>query len=47
MVGRLTGRWDQKDGVSHPNYPIGTLGDGVMSPTPLPPPHMVAAPQTH
>ena len=46
LVGELTGRWDYKDGVPPLNPPIEILGDGGMSPTPLPPPHMVSTPQT-
>ena len=46
-MGELTGRWDQKDSVPPPpNPPMGTLGDGGVSPTPLPPPHVVEAPKS-
>ena len=42
----LTGRLGQKDGVPPPNPPIGSLEDGGMSPVLLPPPYVVAAPQS-
>ena len=46
LVGELMGRWDWKYGVLPPNHPIATLGDGGMSPTPLPPPSVVEVHQS-
>ena len=45
-AGELTGRWDWNNGVPPLNHPIGTLRDGSVSLTPLPPLHVVEVPQS-